>query len=339
MDARARDLAIATAVTMAAAAVHAFTPAGPHAWHVLHVASARLYYVPLLLAARSFGFRGAVVAASAVTALTVVSAAVGWAAWPMVQFEQVAEVATFWLVGLLAASLLGRERRAREATRAAHEETLAALAASLELRERYTAGHSRRVRDYALRLAEELDLREPAFLASLAQGALLHDIGKIGIPDWILLMPAPLGPQERLIMRRHPVLGAELVDRIGWLKPAGELILSHHERYDGAGYPRGLRGEDIPLAARVFAVADAFDALTTDRPYHAAVAWEDAAWTLAAGRGSQFDPATVDAFLRVPVEDWARIASATGMALRGVPACAPAGPSAPADLVGLEVQQ
>lgn len=339
MDARARDLATAAAVTTAAAAVHAFAPAGPHAWHGLHLVSAKLYYVPILLSARSFGFRGAVAAASAVTALTLVSAAVDWAAWPMVQFEQVAEVATFWLVGLLAAMLLGRERRAREATRAAHEETLAALAASLELRERYTAGHSRRVRDYALRLADELDLREPAFLASLAQGALLHDIGKIGIPDWILLMPAPLGPDERLIMRRHPVLGAELVDKIGWLRPARELILTHHERYDGKGYPRGLQGEAIPLAARVFAVADTFDALTTERPYHAAVAWEDAACTLAAGRGSQFDPAPVDAFLRVPFEDWVRIASATGMALRGPSAGAHAGPEASATrLVGVEVQ-
>jgi putative nucleotidyltransferase with HDIG domain len=317
----------AAAVTTAAVAIHALTPAGPHAWHWLHIVSAKLYYVPVLLLARSYGIRGAVMAASAVTALTLLSAAIDWAAWPMVQLEQAAEVATYWLVGLLAASLLGRERRAREATRAAHEETLAALAASLELRERYTAGHSRRVREYALRLAEELDLREPAFLASLAQGALLHDIGKIGIPDWILLMPAPLGPAERVVMRRHPELGAALLDEIAWLQPARELILAHHERYDGAGYPRGLRGEAIPLGARVFAVADAFDALTTERPYHAAVAWEDAACTLAAGRGSQFDSAALDAFLRVPFEDWARIASATGLALRGPSAGTCAGPS------------
>lgn len=320
MENRARDLRIVAAVTAAVATVHVLTPAGPHSWHWLHVVSAKLYYIPILLSARSFGLSGAVATAAAVTVLTFIHVVRDWAGLPMVQAEEVAEIATFWLVGLVSGTLFRRERRSREATRFAHEETLAALAGSLELRERYTAGHSRRVRDYALLVAGEMGLRDPAFLASMAQGALLHDVGKIGIPDRILLKPGPLGDEERKAMRRHPEMGASLVGEIAWLRAARELILAHHERYDGTGYPRGLAGAAIPLAARIFTVADAFDALTTDRPYHDALSWEEAASKVGAGRGSQFDPDAADAFLRIGFEEWSRIASATGVALRGGPA-------------------
>jgi HD-GYP domain-containing protein (c-di-GMP phosphodiesterase class II) len=230
------------------------------------------------------------------------------------------------VTGLVAATLFARERRALEEVREAHGETLGALAASLELRERYTGGHSRRVRDYALLLADEMALRDAGFRASLAQGALLHDVGKIGIPDRILLKPGPLAEQELTAMRRHPELGASLVGDMAWLRPARDLILSHHERWDGEGYPRGVSGAAIPLAARVFAVADAFDALTTDRPYHDRVSWEEAAAEVAAARGSRFDPDVVDAFVRVPFEAWARVASVTDVDLTRAPVdtlCAP----------------
>ena len=328
MENRTRDLRIVAAVTAAVATVHALTPAGPHSWHWLHVVSAKLYYLPILLSARSLGPSGAVATAAVVTVLTLIHVVRDWTGLPMVQAEEVTEIATFWLVGLVSATLFRRERRSREATRLAHEETLGALAASLELRERYTAGHSRRVRDYALLLAGEMGLRDPAFLASMAQGALLHDVGKIGIPDRILLKPGPLGDEERNAMRRHPEMGASLVGEIAWLRTARELILAHHERYDGAGYPHGLAGAAIPLAARIFTVADAFDALTTDRPYHDALSWEDAASQVAAGRGTQFDPDAADAFLRTPFETWERAAVATGVVLRRGPSLDehPAGP-------------
>jgi len=299
-----------------AAALHALTPAGPHAWHWLHLVAGKLYFLPILLAAAWFGGRATAVVTLAVSALSAAHIARDWAGLPMVQAQEVAEIATFWLVGLASAALFRREREAREATRLAHAETLAALAGSLELRERYTAGHSRRVRDYALVVADEMGLRDPAFLTSLAQGALLHDVGKIGIPDRILLKPAPLELEERAVMRRHPEMGASLIGDIASLRAARELILAHHERYDGAGYPRGLAGAAIPLAARIFTVADAFDALTTDRPYHAALSWEEAASKVADGRGSQFDPDAAGAFLRIPFEAWARVAAATGVTLR-----------------------
>ena len=331
MTRRYRRLAVVTGV-VAAGLLHALAPAGPHAWHWLHLLAGKLYYLPIVLAAAWFGVRATAGVTAVVSALSAAHVAHDWAGLPMVQAEELAEIATFWLVGLVSSALFRRERRAHESTRVAHEETLAALAGSLELRERYTAGHSRRVRDYALLLADTLGLRDPAFRANLAQGALLHDVGKIGIPDDILLKPAPLVDGERAAMRRHPEMGAALVGDIAWLRGAGELIRAHHERYDGAGYPRGLAGAAIPLAARIFTVADAFDALTTDRPYHGAVSWEEAAAVITDGRGSQFDPEAADAFLRVPFEAWARVAAATGVTLRR----GPSSDGRPADPAGAE---
>ncbi len=312
---RNAHLIVAAAIGMAGG-LHALTPAGPHAWHWLHLLAAKLYYLPIVIAPAWLGTRGTVVVTLVVSALSAAHIARAWADLPMVQAEQVAEIATFWLVGLVSATLFHHEREAREATREAHEETLAALAGSLELREHYTAGHSRRVRDYALVIANEMGLRDPAFLTELAQGALLHDVGKIGIPDRILLKPGPLGEEERNTMRRHPEMGASLVGEIGWLRPARALIRAHHERYDGRGYPQGLAGATISLAARIFAVADAFDALTTDRPYHTALSWEEAVSKIADGRGSQFDPDAAVAFLRIPFDAWARVAGGTGVSLR-----------------------
>lgn len=298
------------------AMLHSITPVGPSAWHWLHLVAQKLYLAPIVMAAAWLGPWGAFLATAAASALFAVHILLDWRGFEMVQAGQVAEIANFWIVGAVSAVLFRHEREAREATRIAHEETLAALAGSLDLREHYTAGHSRRVRDYALVIAEEMGLRDPAFLTSLAQGALLHDVGKIGIPDRILLNPGPLGEEERIAMRRHPEMGASLVGEIGWLRPARALIMAHHERYDGAGYPHGLAGATIPLAARIFSVADAFDALTTDRPYHAALAWEDAALMIQHGRGFQFDPDAADAFLRIPYAVWARVAAGTGVTLR-----------------------
>jgi HD domain-containing protein len=304
------------AVTVLATGLHALTPAGPHSWHWLHLVAQRLYYVPILMAAAWSGMGVTLATTLVVSLLSVVHILKDWAGLPMVQAEELAQLAGFWITAPLAAALFARERRALEEVRQAHGETLGALASSLELRERYTGGHSRRVRDYSLLLADEMGIRDAGLRSSLAQGALLHDVGKIGIPDRILLKPGVLAEEERSAMRRHPELGASLVGDTGWLREAREVILAHHERFDGGGYPRGLAGVAIPLAARIFAVADAFDALTTDRPYHDALSWEEAASKVAAGRGSQFDPDAADAFLRTPFETWARAAAATGVALR-----------------------
>lgn len=310
-------MAAIAGTTLLAAALHLALPAGSHSWHWLHLGAEKVYLVAILLAAARLGLRAALVTAGAASGLFALHVLRQWAGLPMVQADQWAALVDFWLVAGVAGALFERVHRDAAELRVAHEETLAALAGSLELREPYTAGHSRRVRGYSLLLAEEMGLTDDEFRTGLARGALLHDIGKIGIPDRILLKEASLTEDEWRQMRRHPDLGASLIGDIPFLQKTRELVRAHHERHDGRGYPRGLAGAGIPIEARIFSVADAFDALTTDRPYRPGLSWEEAARRIAEGHGSQFAPEVVDAFLRAAsFEEWSRVASDTGVALR-----------------------
>jgi putative nucleotidyltransferase with HDIG domain len=201
--------------------------------------------------------------------------------------------------------------------REAHRETLEAMVSSLELRERYTAGHSRRVRDYALLISRAMNIADKDFLQTLATGALLHDVGKMGIADRVLLKEDNLTDEEWALMHRHPELGTALIGEISFLQKVRSVVFAHHERYDGSGYPAGLSGEKIPLADRILAVADVFDALTTDRPYRSAHTYGEAVNLIGKERGVKFDPAVVDAFLGVPFQSLAEIAQANGVHLIG----------------------
>ena len=185
----------------------------------------------------------------------------------------------------------------------AYRTTLKALAAALETRDRETHGHSERVVSFSLRLGRELGLNNEQ-LRALEFGSLLHDIGKIGVPDAILHKPAALTDEEWVRMRRHPILGQQILRGIEFLEGATRVVGQHHEKWDGSGYPLGLRGEEIDLNARIFAVADAFDAITSDRVYRAGKPYEVAAAELDLFAGRQFDPNVVAAFHRVPREDW-----------------------------------
>jgi len=184
--------------------------------------------------------------------------------------------------------------------------TLRALASALEARDAETRGHSQRVVSYCLRLGEELGLNDREMMA-LEHGALLHDIGKIGTPDAILLKPAGLSPEEWLVMRRHVEHGSEILRGIEFLHDATPVVLQHHEKWDGSGYPASLRGEQICITARIFAVADALDAITSDRPYRAARPFELAAQELQNCAGTHFDPRVVAAFMIIPLEEWRAI--------------------------------
>ena len=166
---------------------------------------------------------------------------------------------------------------------------LEALVAALDARERETGHHSLRVRDYTLILGRALKLPADQ-LVDIDRGALLHDIGKIGIPDAILLKPEALGPEEWKIMRRHPKIGYRILEGIPVLEPAARMVLTHQEHYNGGGYPQGLKGEQIPLSARLFAIADCFDAMTSDRPYRKALPPEAALAEIRRCGGTQFDP-------------------------------------------------
>jgi response regulator RpfG family c-di-GMP phosphodiesterase len=181
--------------------------------------------------------------------------------------------------------------------------TLEALAASLEARDHETHGHSERVVAFSLRLGRELRLDDEQ-LRALEFGAMLHDIGKIGVPDAVLRKPGRLTEEEWALMRRHPKLGEQILSGIEFLGGAARVVAQHHERWDGTGYPMGLRGEEIDLNARIFAVADAFDAITSDRVYRGARSYESAVDELGTGAGRHFDPQVVASFYRIPRGDW-----------------------------------
>jgi len=177
----------------------------------------------------------------------------------------------------------------------AYEETLKGWARALELRERETAGHSQRVVGLTLQLAQAMGIKGEA-LTHIQRGALLHDIGKLAIPDHILLKTEPL-TEEWVVMRLHPVYAYDLLSPIEHLYPALDIPYCHHEHWDGSGYPRGLRGEEIPLAARIFAVVDVWDAMTSERPYRPAWSAEYTSAYIREQSGKLFDPQVVDVFL------------------------------------------
>jgi putative nucleotidyltransferase with HDIG domain len=193
-----------------------------------------------------------------------------------------------------------------------YSQTLWTLVAALDAREHETSDHSQRVVRYTLTVAKRLGIAEKE-LPDIGRGALLHDIGKIGVPDAILLKPASLTPAEWEEMRKHPQTGFNILQSIDFLDVPAQIVLCHQERYDGGGYPRSLAGESIPIGARIFAIADAFDAMMSDRPYRKHGTLEAARAEIARCSGTQFDPRCADAFLSLSpgeLDDLARPAVA-----------------------------
>jgi response regulator RpfG family c-di-GMP phosphodiesterase len=201
-------------------------------------------------------------------------------------------------------------RRAKSWIEHTYDETLYALAGALDLRDNETAGHSDRVMAYAVGIAMAMGCSKEQ-LSTIARAALLHDIGKIGIPDAILMKPSPLTEEERSVMETHVREGYNLLNCIGFLLGAAEIVLTHHERFDGKGYPQGLFGGEIPFGARVFAVADTLDAMTSDRPYRRALTVAVAREEIINQSGKQFDPEVVSAFLSIDEGTWDELRSGT----------------------------
>jgi response regulator RpfG family c-di-GMP phosphodiesterase len=194
--------------------------------------------------------------------------------------------------------LLELERGQRELLQSAYMETVSALASALESKDTGTRAHSQRVENYAMALAKAVGEHGLVHDPSTPYGFLLHDVGKIGIPDGILQKPGPLSPAERRRMQTHTVLGEAMLSGVAFLQGEGlKIVRSHHERWDGRGYPDQLAGEEIPLGARIFAVADALDAMTSHRPYRRAMSWHAARTEILDQRRRQFDPDVVDAFV------------------------------------------
>ena len=187
-----------------------------------------------------------------------------------------------------------------------YETTLEALAAALDTRDTETQGHSARVSEYTVLIAERMGVKEPE-LTEIRRGALLHDVGKIGISDAVLRKPGKLSPEEWVEMRRHPEMGYRILSGINFLEKSLPIVIAHQERFDGSGYPKGLKGEEIPLGARIFAVVDTLDAMTSDRPYRKALPYEDARGEIVRWSGIQFDPRVVEVFLTIARAEWEAI--------------------------------
>ena len=199
--------------------------------------------------------------------------------------------------------LLEIERGQRTLLQDSYLETVTALATALESKDSHTHSHSHRVERYAVELLGAIDAKRLRDDPAIRYGVLLHDVGKIGIPDGILQKPGPLTPAERRRMQTHTVLGEQMLGGVAFLQGEGlRIVRSHHERWDGKGYPDGRVGPEIPIGARVFAVADALDAMTSHRPYRRAIRWNAARDEIVAQSGKQFDPDVVDAFMERETE-------------------------------------
>jgi putative nucleotidyltransferase with HDIG domain len=196
-----------------------------------------------------------------------------------------------------------------------YDDTLEALGSALDLKEPETAGHSQRVTAYTISIAKNVPVPLP-YLTVLARAAFLHDIGKMAIPDKILRKPGPLDDAEKLIMRTHCEIGYNMLTRIPFLRDAADIVLAHHEFFDGTGYPRGLRGEQIPLGARIIFVANALDAILSDRPYRNALPMSHARKEIRRCAGTQFDPKIVDVFLSTQESHWIELRENLGSPFR-----------------------
>ncbi len=206
----------------------------------------------------------------------------------------------------IVAEQTGQLREALRQIERSYDHTLEVLGAAIDLRDSPTAGHSRRVFLYSIEIAKAMGGLESQ-MRNIAMGAWLHDIGKLAIPDAILLKPGPLTDEERAIMQRHAQIGYDLVKGIPFLADAAEIIFAHHERCDGSGYPRALKAQEIPVGARIFAVADTFDAMTSDRPYRRALPFHASREVIERGAGKQYDSQVARVFLSIPDETWETI--------------------------------
>lgn len=199
-------------------------------------------------------------------------------------------------------------RQAMDDLEHSYDITLEALGDALDLKDSETEGHSKRVTAYTIALARAMGIK-PAEIKVIARGAFLHDIGKMAIPDEILRKPGALTAQEQRIMREHCTQGYHILRKIPFLSEAAEIVFAHQEHFDGSGYPNGARGAEIPIGARIFAVADALDAITSDRPYRKARSFDAAREEILRCSGTQFDPAVVEVFLKIPNELWHELRS------------------------------
>ena len=235
-----------------------------------------------------------------------VFSAIDWLVLDTVRTVAFLNIPLYGILGFIVGMVLDRLRDNNQRMHRSYRSSLDALANAVAAKDDETNGHCRRVVQYAMLIGRELGLGAK-LMQQLEWGALLHDIGKIAVPDAILKKPGPLTDDEWTVMREHPYMGYLMIKDIEFLKEGRDVILHHHERMDGRGYPHGLAGTEIPMLARIFAIADTFDAITSDRPYRKAQSIEMARDEIRKHSGVQFCDACVAAFLRIPHEELVRV--------------------------------
>ena len=289
---------------------HWVTPVSTHGWHSVHLTLRLLLFIPVVLAAIWFNLRGALIVAAATTLLYLPYIVIQWVDQIGENMNQLAVLILLWFIALLTGVLVAKEKTVLRQVAETHEGAVIALISALDAREHDTELHSLRVREYALRLGRELALGAHE-LKVLGQAALLHDVGKIGVPDNVLLKPGPLTDDEWDLMRAHVIIGKQILQPAPFLQNAAEIVYCHHEKFDGSGYPRGLKGEEIPLGARIFALVDAYDAIVSKRPYKEELTPAMARERIIADAGCAFDPKIVEAFVAIPQQEWQQLYPAT----------------------------
>lgn len=304
---RSRRIAVIGALLLVTGLAHWVSPTYSTDFHWLHIALRKLFIVPIVLAAIWFELRGALIAAAAATVLYAPHVFLQWAGRHSENINQLGEMVTLWLTAVISGVFVRAERRALTQVAETHRGSLMALVAALDAREHETELHSVRVMAYAVHLGHRLAM-SPHELRVIGLAALLHDVGKIGVPDHILLKRGPLDESEWALMQRHPETALRILRSVPSLREAAQVVYCHHERYNGKGYPRGLKGAEIPFVARVFAVVDTFDALTSDRPYRKRLSCEDARELIRKEAGEALDPEVVNSFLEVSCSQWDRAA-------------------------------
>ena len=302
-----KRIAIIGIVLCGVIGAHWVTPISTHGWHSVHLTLRLLLIIPVVLAAIWFNLRGALIVTAATTLLYLPHIVIQWVGRIDENMNQLAVLILLWFIAVLTGNLVAKEKNVLRQVAETHEGAVIALISALDAREHDTELHSLRVRDYALRLGRDLALGAYE-LKVLGQAALLHDVGKIGVPDNVLLKPGPLTDEEWDLMRAHVIIGKQILQPVPFLQDAAEIVYCHHEKFDGSGYPRGLRGEEIPLGARIFALVDAYDAIVSKRSYKNELAPALARERIIADAGRAFDPNIVKAFLAIAQEEWQQAA-------------------------------
>jgi putative nucleotidyltransferase with HDIG domain len=288
---RLKALAILVAVSGLTGA-HFLVAHGTHGLHEIHIVLGGMYLIPIVAAALWFGLRGGLATTAVISLAYYAHIRLSWPNQPMENANQFAMIVVYWIVGTVAGVLVNLETQERERRIKAERETIiqgiAGLSNALRFRDEYTRKHSEHVSRLAVRIGKRLGLSEERLdLVRLA--GLVHDVGKIGIRDDVLLKPHDLSAEELAAIKQHPIIAAEILGPIRGAKEIADIVLAHHECPDGSGYPRGCKGEEIPVEARVVRVADVFSSLIEERPYKPAMEVKRAMETVKELAGTKLD--------------------------------------------------